>query len=263
MISVSRQIRLSTQTLTQPPYQVLAEIYDHVMTHVDYPRWARYVHDLIQQCATHTRAVVDLACGTGSLALELDELGYEMTGADLSEAMLRVGKKKVGAAGKTIPFLHRDLRRLNNMGPFDAAICMYDSINYIMDAAGIECGLRNVYDILHPESLFIFDVCTEQNSLRYFSDLRDAGQGPGYTYDRTSRYDRESRLQFNNFAIRFSGGDVVWRESHTQRIYPLDEIESQIRSSAFDLLNVYSGFTFKRGSEQSDRVHFVLRRPAR
>lgn len=254
---------MSAETVTQPPYQVLAEIYDHVMTHVDYPKWARYVRDLIRRCKTfEVEEVVDLACGTASLTLELDDLGYRMTGADLSEAMLRVGGKKASAAGKTIPFLHRDLRRLNHMGPFDSAICMYDSINYIMDAADIERGLRSVYDILRVSGLFIFDVCTEQNSLRYFSDLRDAGQGPGYTYDRTSTYDRENKLQFNDFAIRFTDGDVVWRESHTQRIYPLEEIEVQIRSSGFELIDVYSGFTFRRGSEQSDRVHFVLRRPA-
>ena len=251
------------ETVTQPPYQVLADIYDHVMTHVNYSRWARYVRDLIRQCASfEVEEVIDLACGTASLTVELDDLGYRMTGADLSEAMLRVGRKKAAAAGKTIPFLHRDLRRLNNMGSFDTAICMYDSINYIVNSEDIERGLRSVYDVLRVGGLFIFDVCTEQNSLRYFSNLRDAGQGPGYTYDRSSTYDRENKMQFNDFAIRFTDDDVVWRESHAQRIYPLEEIEAQIRSSTFDLIDVYSGFTFNKGSEQSDRVHFALRRSA-
>ena len=57
-------------------------------------------------------------------------------------------------------------------------------------------------------------------------------------------------------------GDERFAETHVQRIYTLDELQERIQTSAFELLGAFDGFTFDDGSERSDRVHYVLRRPA-
>jgi 2-polyprenyl-3-methyl-5-hydroxy-6-metoxy-1,4-benzoquinol methylase len=49
-------------------------------------------------------SVLDVGCGTGSLSLVLAELGYEVTGIDLSEAMIVHAKAKTTTAGFPIPF---------------------------------------------------------------------------------------------------------------------------------------------------------------
>jgi 2-polyprenyl-3-methyl-5-hydroxy-6-metoxy-1,4-benzoquinol methylase len=49
-------------------------------------------------------SVLDIGCGTGSLSLVLAGLGYEVTGIDLSEAMIARAKAKTKAAGYSIPF---------------------------------------------------------------------------------------------------------------------------------------------------------------
>ena len=244
------------------PYQSLASIYDYVMRHVDYDNWAAYLRDLFARYDHQPHSLVDLACGTGNIALELRSLGCPVVaGVDASEAMLGVAREKAAFAGQAIDFDPRDLRQLKGLGSFDTAVCMYDSFNYLLTRDDLAQALVAVHDILHPGGLFVFDVCTEQNSLRYFRDLRDEESGPGFTYQRHSQYDAEERLQTNHFTIRFDGQQDPVEEHHVQRIYPLADILAALEESFLELLGAFDGFTFKRGTERSDRIHFALRRP--
>lgn len=246
-------------TAAQSPYQGLAPIYDHVMAHVEYGEWAAYIHALCARFAPAAVRIVDLACGTGNVSFALHHLGYEVTGVDRSEAMLQVAREKVADTG--VEFVQCDLRQLAGLGPFDAATCLYDSINYLLAPADIDAALRGAQAIVQPGGLFVFDICTERNSLRYFRNMRDSGQGPGFSYERHSVYDPVKRLQSNHFRIRRDGSDVALEETHVQRIYPVAAVAALVEASAWELLALCDGFTLDEGSEDSDRVHFVLRAP--
>ncbi len=245
--------------VAQSPYQGLAPIYDHVMAHVDYGAWAAYIHVLFARFAPTAIRVVDLACGTGNVSFALHRLGYEVPGVDRSAAMLEVAREK--AAATCVEFVQQDLRQLGGLGPFDAATCLYDSINYLLTPADIDAALRGAQGIVRPGGLFVFDICTERNSLRYFRDMRHSERGPGFSYERHSSYDPDRRLQRNHFRIRRAGSDVAFEETHVQRIYPLAAVAARVAASAWELLALFEDFTLDEGTEESDRVHWVLRAP--
>ncbi len=253
------------ETHEREPYEGLAAIYDYVMRHVDYEGWAAYVRRIFQRFDEGgVERMVDLACGTGNLTIQLHALGYHLAGVDGSAAMLKVARGKAVNQAREIDFRTGDLRALEGVGgPFDAAVCLYDSFNYLLTPVDVDAALLAVCRILDPSSLFIFDVCTERNSLVHFSNVQDAEEGPGFVYTRHSYYDKRRQLQFNSFDICLGKeGDHV-RETHSQRIYPHSDLLARIEASPFELLGAYDGFTFNRGSDESDRVHFVLRSPAR
>ena len=116
---------------------------------------------------------------------------------------------------RDITFFQRDLRQLTGLGPFGAAVCLYDSFNYLLTPVDVTQALDEIYSILSPAGLFVFDVCTEQNSLRYFHDIWDMEEGPDFIYQRHSYYDSERHLQFNHFHIKFDGQDIRLEETHT------------------------------------------------
>jgi len=246
--------------LEREAYDGLAPIYDYVMRHVDYVEWAEYVRSLLERHGDGVQRLIELACGTGNATLEFDRLGYDVAGYDASPAMIDVARGKAETLRRDVAFAVRDLRRLGQIGPVDAAVCLYDSFNYLLQPGDVDTALAEVWRVLADGGLFIFDVCTEENSLRHFSDMRDAEEGPGFVYSRHSYYDREQRLQFNAFDIRYDEGPVHVRETHRQRIYRCDELVERIGRSGFDLLACYDGFSLRKGSEKANRVHFVLRR---
>ena len=252
---------MDSYSMRQLPYQGLAPIYDYVMRHVDYEEWAAFIRDVFARYAPETKHLIDLACGTGNVSSELSLLGFSITGADLSESMVRIAQEKAALRGDDSTFVQRDLRALSGLGPFEGAVCMYDSFNYLLEPEDIDETLSQVIGVLQPGGLFVFDVCTERNSLTYFGDMHDRESGPGFTYERHSYYDTDVRLQHNDFEIRFEGDETLYEESHVQRIYQLTDIEQRIKASPFELVDLLAEFTFEPGSEKANRVHYILRAP--
>lgn len=242
---------------TVAPYSSLASIYDFVMRHVDYVHWADHVEALILRHGLVPSTMIDVACGTGSLAVELSKRGYRLTGADGCDEMLDVARRKVLDGGYDIGLFHRSFLELEGMDRHDCAVCLYDSVNYLMSLEDVVRMFEHVHAIVHRGGLFIFDVCTETNSIRHFRDMRERERGDGFSYSRHSYF--QEGVQFNDFRIKFDDPKRELRELHQQRIYPLDEVEDAISGSPFTLEGAYDGFSFRDPSETSDRVHFVLR----
>lgn len=142
-------------------YGPLALRYDALTRDVDYGAWADYLEKHFAR-AGEVRSVVDLACGTGSLTVELAGRGYEVTGVDLSPDMLAVAADKCGALEPPPLLLCQDMSRLRLMAPADAVVCCLDSLNYVTRPAAVQRAFRRVWEALRPGGLFLFDVRTPE-----------------------------------------------------------------------------------------------------
>ena len=69
-------------------YDALAASYDGLMADGVYLRRAAYLERLFRRSAIPVRTVLDLGCGTGTIACLLSQRGYRVTATDLSEEML-------------------------------------------------------------------------------------------------------------------------------------------------------------------------------
>lgn len=254
------RVRWSTPQHEARPYSRLAEIYDHVMRHVDYQLWAEHV-DLLLRCAGVRRGrLLDLACGTGSLSWHLRRLGWQPALCDLSGHMVRQAAGKFRQRGVRAPMWVADMRQLAVRRRFPAVVCIYDSMNYLLSAEEWAGALRRVADGLQGDGAFVFDVCTVLNSRRNFRNFRDRESGPGFTYTRKSCYLEAKDLQINEFEIELAREPgVVFKELHRQRIYRLVEVEAMVEASPLRIEGKYCDFTVKPGTEQCERVHYVLR----
>lgn len=243
------------------PYSQLARIYDHVMRHVDYRRWADYIQSVFARFEAAPKDLLELACGTGAMACILDDRGYRMTGIDRSASMIAVAKRKALDGRRDIRFQAGDMVRMPVPGPYDAALCLYDSINYVVDEADIAAMLNGLRGVLRAGGLFVFDVCTEINSRRYFHNQVDQESDGDYSYIRRCEYLPETRIQVNEFQITFNreGKRCTTRERHEQRIYPVARLAEICRESGYQVLGAFDGFSFEDASEKSDRVHYVVR----
>ena len=230
------------------PYAKLAKIYDRIMNHVKYDKWADYILSIFRHFGVHGKSILEIACGTGNLSVFLLKHGYDVTGMDLSPAMLKIAADKFKENGTLIPIKTE----------FDAVLCLYDSLNYIRDTADFKKAVDETSTVTKGGGLFIFDVCTVFNSQIFFSNksmFEDLGD---IKYERKCHYHESENIQENVFIIEHNGKRFV--EKHLQRIYKLDEVRKIISDSSFKMRGMFNDLTFDQGTESSERVHFVLQK---
>jgi len=155
------------------PYAELAPIYDVIYSarhqtaqEVNFLKWA-----FKNLCASTIKTVLDVGCGTGRHAIPLSEDGFEVTGIDASEAMLRIAKRKAREAGVNPRFLNLDLRTLEIDRQFDAALCMLTVFNHLVAQSEVEAGLSNLKKCLRAGGLLVLDMINLGSLLRRYKDV--------------------------------------------------------------------------------------------
>lgn len=114
-------------------YSYFAQVYDLLTENVEYSERADYICSLLSENGIDGGLLLDLACGTGSMSVELAKRGFEVTGVDLSEEMLAQAQNKMYASGESILFLCQDMCKLDLYGTIDCAVCTLDSLNHLKD----------------------------------------------------------------------------------------------------------------------------------
>jgi SAM-dependent methyltransferase len=244
------------------------------MRHVNYPRWAKHVIDLFGFAeGGRIERVLELACGTGNMLVELAQAGYRVCGMDSSYDMIRQAAErlsKVEVASGKIQFCPPlfapclwcgDMKAFAVASPFDAAICLYDSFNYCVEPESARRLLNNAAAAVRGGGVFVFDVCTERNCRQNFSNYYEHDGYLEVSYVRRSYFKPQRKIQINEFFIsdEFRRGPTLY-ERHEQRIYSLREINEMVDPQQWFVAGCFDGVSRRPASEKSDRVHFVLRR---
>jgi demethylmenaquinone methyltransferase/2-methoxy-6-polyprenyl-1,4-benzoquinol methylase len=115
--------------------------------------WRKKVIDLVT--ATNPKYVLDIATGTGDLAISLAKTGAgEVVGLDISEGMLEVGRNKINAENlsEKIKMIQADSEALPfDDNTFDAITVAFGVRNF----EHLEKGLSEIYRVLKPNGIFV------------------------------------------------------------------------------------------------------------
>jgi len=257
---------MSPDSKDHASYSVLAAIYDTVMRDIDYVMWSDFIDEIIQTHNPDAYDILELACGTGSMAIALDELDcYSITATDASENMLDVARQKTALGVNDLKWQQVNYFDINLEPEYDIALMLYDSINYALTPADVLKALNQVHKVLRKDGLFIFDFTTPGNSVRHAEALNDEGSTPdNYRYVRLSRYLPSEKMHYNEFEIEKLAEDKIYierryREVHKQRVYTLQEMRDIIAQSNFTIEAEYDAFELEPANENSDRVTMVLK----
>lgn len=239
------------------PYTTLAPVYDFMMQHVNYRKWARYLRRVLKrERCWPAESWLDIGCGTGRLLGILEKMGISGDGCDPSGDMLAVARQRLPEAA----FHDAGLPELTGIdrNRYAVATCLYDTMNYLLTGDDIRRAMQRVFAVLRPGGIFIFDMVSDSHCRQYFQhyteqEVVDADRA----YHRESWFDAEEGLQINR--IRIFTPDGISEEVHRQRIYPLADIHAMIREhTGFELRHCYDDFSMDPADADSGRVHFVL-----
>ena len=168
------------------PYQRLSRVYD-----LDWANFARQYISLIRPLldgrGIEKARILDLACGTGGLAIELAGYGHTAHGLDISRQMVALARAK-SRDMSSVSFKVQDMACFHTSVKYDLITCTFDSINYLREAASLKEMLRRVAAALEEHGLFIFDSNTRQIYLNHNGESYHRGLG-GQFFVHSIHYD--------------------------------------------------------------------------
>ena len=210
------------------------------------------------------RTLVDIACGAGDFAVAMAQRGIEVIGVDQSPEMLAIARRSAHANGVKVTFLEQDMRSLRLPAPVDAATCLYDSLNYLVDEAEFRQALAAIASALRPGGLFLFDMNTLRglatrwgNRVWVIQDTDDAFEADQSEFDYDSGV---ATLRVNAFLHRQNDLYERVREVHRERGYPVPVIDSALASTGFEILGCWSSQEFSALTPDTGRVFYATRR---
>lgn len=244
-------------------YEALASFYDALNPDVDYTAWADFVNKIIDKFGKlKTKLVLDLACGTGSMSIELSKLGYEVIGVDLSAEMLMEAQNKAYDEEQSILFLNQDMSELDLYGTVDAVVCCLDSINYLIDEEKLKKTFALVNNFMNDGGLFIFDVNTPYKFRNIYGNNAYILESDGVLCAWQNTFDEKNSIcdfDLSFFVEKKNGTYERFDESQRERMYSDEQLREILKNASFDVLGVYSSYGFDEYTENDERWYYVCR----
>lgn len=242
-------------------YTGLADCYDRLIDQTIYDRFCGRICALFHQYGINDGLVLELCCGTGTLARLLSQQGYEMIGCDASEEMLNVAREKCADLPVPPVWICQQADELDLYGTVRAAVCCLDSVNYFTGLRELKEAFRRVSLFLEPGGLFLFDVKSREmfrrlggtSSIQEEDGLFCAWQ---YGFDSRSGYAQHQVDLFRKQGEQY----IRFTEWHEQRAYSRETLTRALEQAGLRLKGVYADYTGTRAREETGRLLFAAQK---
>lgn len=135
-------------------YKGFSYYFDQIMEYIDYHDWLSFTKQYVSQ----DKRILDLACGSGTLAVLLSVEGFKVDGLDLSAEMIGLANDKFKAYHILNNLYTCDMSSFSLPRKYDAVTCYFDSVNHLPTIEHVKQMMNCVYETLNENSLFLFDV---------------------------------------------------------------------------------------------------------
>lgn len=240
-------------------YGEFAKIYDELIYEdINYDNIASRLINLIDKHKAKYEDYLDLACGTGNVAVRLAEKFKNTYAVDLSEDMLRETYDKFKSNRVKGKIVCQDMTELALNHRFDVVSCVLDSTNYITEDEDLQSYFESVHNHLKDDGLFFFDI----NS--YYKLTNILGNNIYVYNEEKVFYSWENVLEndiVNMFLTFFvKEGDLYekFEEEHVERAYKEIFIENMLAKCGFNILEKFNGYEDKEVTSESERILYVV-----
>ena len=247
---------------TAMSYTHLASIYDQLMSDTPYDKWLHWAQNYWKKHG-QPRTIIDLGCGTGSIAIPLAKQGYQVTGIDLSSEMLAIAYEKMHAEQAHVTWLEQDMRAFTAQ-PADSVISFCDSMSYLLEEEDVQETIKRAYQHLQPGGAFLFDVHSPYKIMEVFGNhtFTYVEDEVSYIWQCFTDAERQEVAHELTFFVRQANGLYErLEEEHAQRAYQPHLIVSWLTQAGFRDIVVTADFEHAPPHGESERLFFSAKKP--
>ena len=234
----------------------------------DYPGEAEYVKSLIGKHHPGAKTILDLGCGTGRHDLLLAQMGYQVTGVDMSEEMLAVANAQLAGLNpqpSALNFHQGDIRSVRLGQIFDVVVSLFHVMSYQTSNEDLAAAFATARAHLKPGGICIFDcwygptVLTDRPAVR-IKRLEDEEIAVTRLVEPVMYPDDNLvELKYHVFVrMKESGLVEEIKESHLMRYLFRPELELLLRESGMTLLDASEWMTGRKPGFDTWGVCFVV-----
>lgn len=224
-------------------YNILSKYYDYIFT-LD-----KKTLEFLSDEMTDDEKVLDVACGTGTYAIALEQKGLKVIGVDLDHEMIEKAKEK--SSGKNINFFVENMTKLKERflpEEFNNIYCIGNSIVHLNSKEEIFNTIKDFYDLLGKGGhvavgIINYDRIINHNITELPTIEREA---VGVSFIRKYEYNSsEGFIYFNTeLKIKEPNEGAVNIYKNSVRLLPImkDELYKMFQDAGFNCIEVYGGF---------------------
>lgn len=241
-------------------YGEFANIYDELIYEdINYDKVAEKIINLCTENNINFEDYLDLACGTGNVAVKVAKYFRNIYAVDLSDDMLNIAFDKFKKNKIKAKVICQDMCELSLNKKFNLITSVLDSTNYITEDQDLFNYFSKVYEHLKEDGLFIFDI----NSYYKLSTILGNNI---YTYSTDeifytweNSFEEEVLNMFLTFFVKQDNGLYEkFEEEHFERAYKEDYIEEILERCGFKLLKKFAGYSDEKVDDKSERILYVV-----
>lgn len=239
-------------------YGILADSYDRLTEDVPYEEMLAFYEALLGSIGAKPKTVVDLGCGSGTMAYLLARAGYTVTGVDLSEEMLTVAWDKCAELDNPPLFVCQSMAQLSLPEPVDWILSSLDAVNYLTEPQDCRETFRRAYEALAPGGVFIFDVNTPEK-LRSMDGQVFLDEDEDVYCVWRGEFDQAENILYYGMDI-FQRRGRFWErgfEEHREYAYSMPELTAWLKEAGFSSVELFGDRRLEQPGPGEQRVYFM------
>jgi SAM-dependent methyltransferase len=182
-----------------------AEFYDQ-----EFAQRTQEIPFFLKQARLAHGPVLEVACGTGRLALPIARASIPITGLDVSRPMLEVARRKAGGVDLPVTWVEQDCRQMRCAQTFALIFSATNAMQHLRDLDSVNSFLASSREALRPDGTLILDVfnpnpakLARTAATRYIQKSFPDGNGNEIRVEAASQYGAATQtLSFTLFYLR-------------------------------------------------------------
>jgi ubiquinone/menaquinone biosynthesis C-methylase UbiE len=191
------------------------------------------------------RTALDAGCGTGFHSLLLAQLGVQMTGIDVSAAMIREAERHARELSIPTKFLKAENAALRDLvdSPFDAVFSLGNTTAHLLSDDDLRSTLESFHAVLRPKGTLFLQNLNYDRILATKERVQSIKEINGTTFVRIYDY-KDQLISFNILTIGRDAGNVQ-QTMRSVQLRPIlsSHIVEMLQQCSFGNIRLFGGIS--------------------